>query len=94
MKHYIIIQYNDLAQDRARLLEEISELFSRAERIEGIHSVTVHPAVLCGPSRHDLMIVMDMEKEALAVFDAGPIHKQWKENFAKYIAHKTIFDCE
>ena len=32
--------------------------------------------------------------KALEEFDNGEIHKEWKEEFGKYIMNKTIFDCE
>lgn len=46
------------------------------------------------PNRYDLMIKMDLSKNALREFDDGEIHKEWKEKFRKYITSKTIFDCE
>jgi len=46
------------------------------------------------PNRHDLMIEMVLTKSALEQFDSSEIHKQWKNEYGKYIISKTIFDCE
>lgn len=94
MKHYIIVKYKDSVQERQILYREISELFSRATRLEGITSVSLSSAILVSEKRYDLMICMDMKKEALEAFDLSEIHRLWKENYSRYIAHKVIFDCE
>ncbi len=94
MQHYIIVKYNDKVIDREGLLREVSSLFDQALHMDGIHSVTVRPAVLLSDIRYDLMICMEMEQEALAIFDASLIHSQWKQMYSGYIQHKVIFDCE
>ena len=94
MQHYIIVKYNEKAADREGLLKEIGSLFEQALRLEGIHSVRVRPAVLLSDIRYDLMICMEMEREALAAFDASAIHSQWKSAYSGYVKHKVIFDCD
>ncbi len=94
MQHYIIVKYNETAIDREALLKEIGSLFEQAVRMDGIHSVEVRPAVLMSDIRYDLMICMEMEREALAAFDASFIHSQWKSGYSGYIRHKVIFDCD
>lgn len=94
MKHYIIVRYNDLVSDVGDINQQIKVLFASAAELDGIHSVSVHPAVIHSEIRYDLMIQMDMNAESLAIFDASDIHKQWKANFAHLIAHKVIFDCD
>lgn len=94
MKHYIIVKYKDSVRERKILYHEISELFSRAAQLEGVTSISLSPAVLVSEKRYDLMICIDMEKEALDAFDQSDIHRLWKENYSQYIAHKAIFDCE
>ncbi len=94
MKHYILVKYHAAVEDRQRLYQEISLLFSDAMRIAGISSVSVRPAILFSEKRYDLMIRIDCAQSALEVFDQSELHQQWKDRFARYIAHKVIFDCE
>lgn len=94
MKHYIIVKYNSQVTDRTAFERDIRALFAPATALEGVREVTVSPAVILSQTRHDLMICIDMDKEALAVFDDSPIHKQWKDDFARFIETKTIFDCD
>lgn len=94
MQHYIIAKWNDTAPDLELCMQDIRALFKKAEALPGIHRVSVHRACLHSEIRYDLMIVMDMEKDTLALFDASPIHSEWKERFAQYLKHKVIFDCE
>ncbi|MEG1775075.1 MAG: hypothetical protein RR367_01110 [Clostridia bacterium] len=94
MKHYIIVKYNDLVADREAFLREATEVFAPVIDIAGVRSVALHPAVLLGGNRYDLMILIDMERESLPAYDASQAHRLWKENFGKYIAHKVIFDHE
>lgn len=94
MLHYILVRYNDRAADRENLLQEIAALFDGALELPGVEEVRIHTAVVESPTRYDLMIVMRMQKDALAAFDASPIHRAWKERFARYIDAKAIFDCE
>ena len=94
MTHYIIVKFLDSVADKTSLCEPIRALFSPAAGIPGIHRIDVFPSCIDKTNRHDLMIRMEMAPEALAVFDASAIHQEWKTQFGRYIATKTIFDCE
>lgn len=94
MKHYIIVKFSESVEDKTHLCKEIKALFRRAEKIEGIHAVSFYSSAIDLPNRYDFMILMDLEREALPVFDASPIHRDWKEGYARHLAAKTIFDCE
>ena len=37
---------------------------------------------------------MEMDPEALPVYDASATHQEWKARYGKYIQTKTIFDYE
>lgn len=91
MKHCIIVKWKEPAE-MAGSLSAIQELFDRTLEIEGIHSVTVHPSCSDRSNRHDIMIEMDMEPEALPVYDACAAHKEWKKEYGNFILHKAIFD--
>lgn len=94
MKHYIIVKYNETVTDKAALLEEIRELFGKTTQIEGIHQVNVYPCCIDRANRYDVMVEMEMEKEALPVYDDCEWHHIWKRDYAKYLESKTIFDRE
>lgn len=94
MTHYIIIKWLDSVSAQDDLFNRISALFLPAGEIAGIHSVEIIPACIQSENRHDLMIRIAMEPDALARFDASEIHREWKVQFGPYLAAKTIFDCE
>ena len=93
MKHYIIVKFNEIAE-KEKLINPIKELFQKAMSIKDIVKVDIYESNMDLPNRYDLMIKMDLSKDALEEFDNGEIHKEWKERFGGYIASKTIFDCE
>ena len=93
MKHYIIVKFNENAQ-KEKLINPIKELFQNATNIKGVEKIDIYESNMDLPNRYDLMIKMDLSKAALEEFDNGEIHKEWKEQFGKYIMSKTIFDCE
>lgn len=94
MEHHIIVKYNDTVIDKEELLQRIRAHFADVTAIEGVSGVEFHTSVIDRPNRYDLMIVIEMEKESLPLFDASDVHNLWKENFSKYIVQKAIFDCD
>lgn len=93
MIHYIIIKFIDTVSNKEELSNQINELFLRSYGITGIHQVEVFSSCIDKANRYDLMIKMELEPEALEDFDSSVIHQTWKEKFEKYLAAKTIFDC-
>ena len=93
MRHYIIVKFEE-SINIDNIIEPIKELFNQALKIEGVKSIEVKVKNIDLPNRHDLMIEMNLTKEALNIFDNSEIHKKWKEEYGKYIVNKTIFDCE
>ena len=93
MKHHIIVKFTE-GTDVAALLEPVREIFARTLEIPGVHGVELKPNCVDRPNRCDLMIVIDMDREALPVYDASEPHHQWKRDYADRIAQKAIFDCE
>ncbi len=94
MKHHIIVKWNQEAGDRETLRTEVEALFSAAGENEGVKSVSIIPNCVDRPNRYDLMIVLEMEKEDLPVWDASGLHKLWKERYGGLVGSKAIFDCE
>ena len=99
MKHLIIVKFKDNIWNREdaasrEMLADIKKIFNRTKQIEGVHTVNIYENVTPRPNRHDLMIEMEMDQEALPVYDASATHQEWKERYGKYIQTKTIFDYE
>ncbi len=94
MKHHIIVKYNALVTDKSAMEKEIAALFSSAKEIPGVSGAFLYPNCIPLENRFDLMIVVEMEKEALENWNHSALHLQWKEQYGKYILSKAIFDCE
>lgn len=71
MKHCILAKWNETVTDKAALLAQVRALYTAADDIPGVHSVTVHPCCIDRPNRYNLMIVLDMDREALPNWDAS-----------------------
>ena len=94
MKHSILAKWNETVTDKAALLAQVRALYAAADDIPGVHGVTVHPCCIDRPNRYDLMIVLDMDKEALPNWDASDIHHRWKDEYGELLDKKAIFDYE
>ena len=93
MKHYIIAKFKEDV-DTAALIAPITEVFDKTLNVPGIHGVKVKPCVIARPNRYDVMIEIDMDKEALDAYDACEAHKKWKQEYGPLLQAKTIFDSE
>ena len=93
MKHYIIAKLKDSSR-KNELTEPVRKLFEELLEIPGIHNVQVKSCCIDRPNRYDLMIVIDMDPDALPVYDASKPHKQWKEQYGELLEKKAIFDSE
>lgn len=96
MKHDILVKYKPeiSKEQKAALIPEITELFGHLTEIEGIHGVQVYPNVVERENRYDLLIEIDMDREALEVYDASVWHYQWKDRYGALLEKKAIFDHE
>ncbi|WP_312426805.1 hypothetical protein [Lacrimispora sp.] len=93
MTHYIIVKFLDTVSNKEELINQINDLFSHATEIPGIQQVQTFSSCIDRANRHDFMIKMIFEPDTLSVWDSSEIHKKWKDDFGKYLAAKTIFDC-
>ena len=91
MQHYIIVKFKDKTAVDA---DRITEIFSAASSITGVQGAKVHWNCIDRDNRWDMMIEIEMKKEALPVYDASKMHHDWKEEFTDCIEKKAIFDCE
>ena len=92
MKHHIIVKFVE-GTNAAALTEPIRALFTPLLELPGIHALELKPNCVPRPNRYDLMIVLDMDPEALPVYDASEPHLRWKREYGELIAKKAIFDC-
>lgn len=94
MKHVILAKFNNEVVDKTALLEPIRKLFSVAGEIPGVHGATVYPCCVQRENRYDVMIVLDMDKEALPRYDESEMHHAWKQEYGSLLEKKAIFDWE
>lgn len=95
MKHYIISKFKPEYKDQLKeMLPDITALFKRALKLDGVTDVQVIPNVINRPNRYDLMIIIEMTPETLPVYDASDFHHQWKDQYGTMLESKAIFDAE
>lgn len=90
MKHLIIVKFKEAVSDT--MMTDIERLFKSALEIEGVYHIEIHKNIIKLPNRYDLMIEIEMEKEALLLFDSSEVHSIWKKEYSSYIQSKIIFD--
>ncbi len=93
MKHHIIVKFTEGTDFRA-LEAPVRSIFEETLAIPGVHGVDIRLSNSERPNRYDMMICMDMEKEALPAYDASAPHLRWKAEYGDRIAKKAIFDCD
>ena len=93
MKHHIIVKFKD-GTDVKALCAPVQEIFEETLKIPGIHDVKIIPSCSDRDNRYDLMIVMDMDPEALPAYDVCEPHLRWKEQYGPLMEKKALFDCE
>ncbi len=96
MKHDILIKYKpEITKDqKVRLIPDIEALFKNTMEIPGIHGVRLYPNVVERENRYDLLIEIDMDRDALETYDSSVWHQQWKEQYGSLLEKKAIFDHE
>ena len=93
MKHYIIVKFVE-GTDVKALVGPVKAIYDETLSIPGVHSVDFKLSNSDRANRYDLMIVLDMDREALNAYDASEPHKRWKSEYGALVAKKAIFDCE
>ena len=93
MKHHIIVKFTE-GTDVSSLIGPVREIFEETLSIPGVHQVELKVSNSDRANRYDLMIVMDMDKEALEAYDVSEPHLRWKTEYKDRIAKKAIFDCD
>ncbi|MBR5109072.1 MAG: hypothetical protein IK099_02660 [Clostridia bacterium] len=93
MKHYIIAKFIE-GTDVKALAGPVKKIFDETLAIPGVHGVDVKLSNSDRANRFDIMIIMDMDREALPAYDAFQPHIRWKTEYGNVIAKKAIFDCD
>lgn len=93
MKHHIVVKFVPGTDLRA-LEAPVRGIFGETLAIPGVRGVDVHLSNSDRPNRYDMMIVMDMEKDALPAYDVSEPHLRWKRDYGPMVEKKAIFDCD
>ena len=95
MKHCILAKYRaEVYPRREALLPRIREIFAPAAELPGVHRITVYPNCVARENRYDVMIVLEMDRDALPLYDDSEMHHRWKDEFGGLLEKKAIFDYE
>lgn len=94
MKHCILAKYNQRVQDKTAALARIRGIFSVCGEIAGVRGAEVFSCCVDRANRYDVMIVLDMDKDALKGYDESAMHHRWKDEFGELLESKAIFDYE
>lgn len=93
MKHHILAKFKE-GTDWKALAEPVRALFEETLSISGIHGVELKLNCIDRANRYHMMIILDMEPEALPAYDACEPHLRWKKDYGDLLEKKAIFDCE
>ncbi|MDO4500430.1 MAG: Dabb family protein [Erysipelotrichaceae bacterium] len=92
MKHYIIVKWNDEVTDKELFYNKAYEAFKNVTDIDEVTGLNVYKNNSDRSNRYDVMIEIECSKQGLLNYDVSTLHKEWKDNYSKYIASKAIFD--
>lgn len=93
MLHYIIVKWKDDV-DKQETVKSVRAMYAGATKIPGVNNVVIKENITPRDNRYDLMIILDMENDALLTWDKSELHKEWKSEFGSFVEKKCIFDCE
>ena len=93
MLHHIIVKWKETVK-KEEIAKKVRELYADATDIVGVHEVRLKDNVTLRDNRYDLMIVLDMDDDALVTWDNSELHEKWKVEYGDFIEKKCIFDCE
>lgn len=94
MVHMIISKFQDRGILTAEFMQELEQLFAKADQIPGVHGARIITNCIDRENRYDIIIEVAMEKDALSAWDASEVHAAWKKNYGALLAAKAIFDRE
>lgn len=92
MLHYILVKWNPDVEKQSAA-QAVRALYAKAAEIAGVRRVEIRENITPRDNRYDLMIVLEMDGEALFSWDQSQLHQQWKQEYGAHIEKKCIFDC-
>ena len=93
MQHHIIVKWKNTV-DKQEISKKVRRLYESAVEIPGVHGMIIKDNLIARPNRYDLMIALDMDEDALVIWDNSELHLKWKSEYGSLIENKCIFDCE
>lgn len=93
MKHLIIVKFID-SSFVDKEYENILNIFNKCLKIDGINQIQLNKNIILRENRYDLLIEIDMDKDALNLYDESIPHHEWKDKYSKYIKNKAIIDLD
>ena len=95
MKHCILAKFKDeYKYNIDEYLPDIMNIFNELKTIEGVHDITYRKNITDKPNRSTLLIVIDLEPEAMDIYSPSAPHMLWKEKYGPLLESKAIFDYE
>lgn len=96
MRHIIMVKFKPeySMEDRYKMYPEIAQLFEQAVNTPGIYGVKLFPNMVDRPNRYHLAVEIEMDAEALQLYDESDYHKEWKDRYGDMLESKTIIDLE
>ena len=92
MLHYILVKWNPDVEKQSAA-QAVRALYAKAAEIAGVHRAEIRENITPRNNRYDLMIILEMDDEALSGWDHSQLHRQWKQKYGAHIEKKCIFDC-
>ena len=81
MKHCILVKWNSKVADKTDFTLNVKSVFDKLLQIEGIHKIDYRENCIDRDNRFDLLICIDMDKDALPIYDISEPHQEWKEKY-------------
>ena len=92
ISHCILVKFRERGWEEE--LPAIMSIFQRTLLIPGIHTVTCSENAVHRDNRYDLLIQIEMDRDALEDYDACEAHLEWKKKYGPMLEKKAIFDKE
>lgn len=92
MKHCILVKFKS-SFNLDNELDNIKRIFNSIN-INGIKNIDYKLNCVNKDNRYDLMIIIDMDKDALDEYINCKEHHKWKDVYSDYIEKKAIIDFE
>ncbi len=85
--------HSEAKAQRARCCRVSGDILRRGG-YSGVHGAEVIPNCVDRDNRYDVLIRLDMDREALSLYDVSAMHHRWKDEFTPLLEKKAIFDHE